>query len=308
MISFITSAINGAALTASCLEGLRFSLEELGLESPEIILIDDNSQDLELEQVYLDFKNNNKHLNVKVYKFLQRQQYSAAVSFGLSMAKGDLICFISNDMIITPNCLNTLIAVIESEPEIGAVRTTSNYSDCLQEFKIVSPLLLRNYDDIWNFSTFVSQYYELNYQEHDVFVGDLFLVKREVIDKIGYFDRQFWGYYGDVDFGIRLRKAGFKIVTAQGAWLYHLGAGHLKNQVKPEDDQDQKIKALMEQRLKDVAQDYQVFINKYKQPFQEYSVNLRYEQDCQGLIAQEIENFNLYVEPYEPKEGIVIEL
>lgn len=307
MISFITSAINGSQLTSDCLDGLKFSLEELGIEKAEIILIDDYSQDKDLEEVYLNFKKQSDNFQVKIYKFLQRQQYSAAVSFGFSKAQGELIGFISNDMIITPNCLNTLISVLESESDIGLVRSTSNYTDCFQNLELVPQLPLRNYLDICIFSNYVNQYYELEYVEHDLLVGDLFLIKREIINQLGYFDCRFKGYFSDIDFGIRLRKAGYKMVTAKGAWLYHLGAGHMRNSIEFQQEEEKKI-AIRKKRLKQVAEDNHVFINKYNLPPREYTQTTDSLKDCEYLIAQELENFNLYIEPYQPPQDLLMEV
>jgi hypothetical protein len=41
-------------------------------------------------------------------------------------------------------------------------------------------------------------------------------------------DLRFFGYFGDIDYGMRAHNAGFKLVCAKGAWLFHNGAGHIK--------------------------------------------------------------------------------
>jgi 2,4-dienoyl-CoA reductase-like NADH-dependent reductase (Old Yellow Enzyme family) len=40
-------------------------------------------------------------------------------------------------------------------------------------------------------------------------------------------DLRFFGYFGDVGFGLRAHLAGFKLVCAKGAWLWHRRAGHV---------------------------------------------------------------------------------
>lgn len=52
-------------------------------------------------------------------------------------------------------------------------------------------------------------------------IGDAFLVSQAVIDRIGTFDPLFYGYFADLDFGIRARMAGFNLVLARGAFAYH---------------------------------------------------------------------------------------
>ena len=41
-------------------------------------------------------------------------------------------------------------------------------------------------------------------------------------------DLRFFGYFGDIDYGMRAHAAGFRLVCAKGAWLFHKGAGHIK--------------------------------------------------------------------------------
>lgn len=55
--------------------------------------------------------------------------------------------------------------------------------------------------------------------------GACFIAKREVFEKVGVFDEKFFLYYEDADLSYRMRKAGFKIILAPKAILYHKNAG-----------------------------------------------------------------------------------
>src|SRR5439155_11059883 len=59
-------------------------------------------------------------------------------------------------------------------------------------------------------------------------IGDAMLVKRAVIDRIGVFDTRFYAYMADIDYGVRLHRAGFRHAIARGAWLHHEGEGTAK--------------------------------------------------------------------------------
>lgn len=61
--------------------------------------------------------------------------------------------------------------------------------------------------------------------ETDFASGCAMLIKREVFEKIGLFDKRYFLYLEDNDFCQRARKAGFKIVYVPGAKMYHLNAG-----------------------------------------------------------------------------------
>ena len=51
--------------------------------------------------------------------------------------------------------------------------------------------------------------------------GCCMLIKKEVFEKIGYFDERFFLYYEDVDFCIRAKKKNFAIALDPQALLYH---------------------------------------------------------------------------------------
>jgi len=59
-------------------------------------------------------------------------------------------------------------------------------------------------------------------------IGDAMYVTRAAIDRIGVFDTRFYGFMSDIDYGIRLHRAGFRHVIARGAWLSHEGNGTAK--------------------------------------------------------------------------------
>ena len=43
----------------------------------------------------------------------------------------------------------------------------------------------------------------------------------EVLDDYPYWVGKKFGYFGDIDYGVRAHLAGFKLVCAKGAWLFH---------------------------------------------------------------------------------------
>ena len=113
------------------------------------------------------------------------------------------------------------------------------------------------------FALFRKAIFETNgYQfvEDRVLSGDAIYIKRAVLDKIGVMDVQFFGYFGDVDFGMRCHLAGFKLVCAKGAWLHHQGAGHVRAQAAKENC-DFSVKHKERMQLVNAA--YQLFRQKW---------------------------------------------
>jgi len=55
----------------------------------------------------------------------------------------------------------------------------------------------------------------------DFVSGGCTLIRKEVFDRIGLYDERFFLYFGDADFALRARKAGFEVVTYPRAIVIH---------------------------------------------------------------------------------------
>ena len=55
----------------------------------------------------------------------------------------------------------------------------------------------------------------------DYVTGCALLIKKEVVDEIGWLDEDFFMYYEDIDWNLRAKEAGYKIVVAQNARIWH---------------------------------------------------------------------------------------
>ncbi|QSR88591.1 glycosyltransferase family 2 protein [Methylacidiphilum caldifontis] len=51
--------------------------------------------------------------------------------------------------------------------------------------------------------------------------GACILLKREVIEKVGYFDEDYFMYWEETDYCTRARKKGYKIVVVNSLFIYH---------------------------------------------------------------------------------------
>ncbi|MDO8269516.1 MAG: glycosyltransferase family 2 protein [Candidatus Levybacteria bacterium] len=62
-------------------------------------------------------------------------------------------------------------------------------------------------------------------EEIDFATGACLLIKKEVLNKIGLFDRRYFLYYEDADLSVRIRKADFEIMYCPHAVAWHNNAG-----------------------------------------------------------------------------------
>lgn len=261
MPSIIVPARNNQAFTSTCLGSILFAVSRLNLAC-EFILIDDASEEGEnIIEVFKQHRTNAIAHHCKIVRSRKHQHYSGVFSVGLHLSTRDVIFFISNDMLVTPSFLEALLLVSSLSRDIGIVRGTSNYTDSHPEHQVEPPDPVKTYPDVENFSRNQFNLKTCTYVEDNLLSGDAVLVKRSLVERIGVLDLRFFGYFGDVDYGLRTQLAGFKLVCAKGAWLYHEGAGHVKRQL--ERDKQAKFEDLYAKRMALVEAAYQEFRSKW---------------------------------------------
>jgi GT2 family glycosyltransferase len=198
----------------------------------ELLLVDDCSPDngatLALFREAARF-----HENTKVFYFTENLEYTGSVNAVLSHMQGDIVFFLSNDILVTPQYFSMLLQAASSHPE-AILRGSSNFVDNLQSTHNLSTgRQMQQLEDLLAESAFFAEHFGPAVLEDNFLVGDAFAVTRPVIEKIGTFDPLFYGYFGDLDYGLRSRIAGLPLLLVQGAYAYHSQDANL-NYLSPE--------------------------------------------------------------------------
>ncbi len=260
MLSVIVPSHNDAATTRDCLASAVTALSALNL-SGEFVLIDDASDPAEgIAQVFKATRDGAPQHRFRIVRARERLHYTGVFSLGLSLASAERVFFLSNDMVITPSFFAAVLGVAALSRDIGIVRGTSNYCDSHPEHTVAPPDFLRRYADVASFSKAIFEIQGLAFVEDAVLSGDAVLISRALIERIGVLDLGFFGYFGDVDYGLRAHLAGFKLVCAKGAWLWHKGAGHVKAEAAAK---KRDVSVLHSARMKLVDEAYRAFRAKW---------------------------------------------
>ena len=211
------SAHGNHQITKHCLNSIFGSLDG----NFELILVDDCSPDNgEIFQLFLEAAD--RHKNTKIFRFSENLEYSGSLNCILSHANGEKILFISNDIFVSKPYIQALVEISKSCKDCGVVRGVSNYVDNgLPSHNLRVSRELKHFDEIPSFAQNLYENGPLDFFEEDYLTGDAFLVTREVLQNIGYLDPLFFGYFADHDFGIRVRRAGYKLCVAKHAFAYH---------------------------------------------------------------------------------------
>jgi len=260
LLSVIVPARNDAVSTRECLAAAVSSLDALNLQC-EFVLIDDASDPSDgIAQVFRDTRAGASRHWFKIVRAKERLHYTGVFSLGLHLAEKERVFFLSNDMVITPQFFAAVLGVAALSRDFGIEHGTSNYCDSHPEHALPPPNFIRRYTDIVSFSQATSSINGLAFAEDNVLSGDAVLISRSLIERIGVLDLRFFGYFGDIDYGLRAHLAGFKLVCAKGAWLWHKGAGHVKAEAAKK---KQDLSILHTERMKLVEDAYQAFRQKW---------------------------------------------
>lgn len=176
----------------------------------EIIVVDNNSTNE--NKLYLKSQS---HLKV-IYNDDNKSQVEN-FNQGMKIAKGESIVLLSVDTIVTPNWLNSLQKVLYKNENIGIVAPMSNIDDILN--------LNNTYSDInglLNISNTINTSNLNLYDEKTSIPGYCIIIKKGVIEKIGYLDESFnLGYFKEHDYCFRAIKEGYKVLLSKSTFIYY---------------------------------------------------------------------------------------
>jgi hypothetical protein len=231
----------------------------------ELVLVDDFSPDDTLG-VYLEARR--LHSNTRIFSFGRNLEYCQSVNAFLSHARGDCLIFLSNDVMVCPAYLRELLAAAAGDPAYGILRGCSNYVDGDLPLHNVAVGKLETMNELFSFGAERSRAYSgVGVVDARFLVGDAFLVKRAVIERIGTFDTRFFGYYCDPDYSVRAKAAGFRTGLVQSAFAFH--DQHANIRYLPAAEQQRKL----EQRHARVSQALGAFMHKYGIRMNEASIH-----------------------------------
>ena len=154
--------------------------------------------------------------------------YTKAANQGLRQSTAELVVLLNSDTVVTPHWLERLVTCAQAKPQVGLVGPLSNAAswqsipDVDRDGDWVDNALPAHLS-IDQVSHLVDQASARLYPELPFLNGFCLLIKRQVIDQIGYFDEENFGagYGEENDYLLRARQAGWAAALADDAYVYH---------------------------------------------------------------------------------------
>jgi GT2 family glycosyltransferase len=205
----------------------------------EILLVDNASSDGSIERLQKDFNELILQGTLQIFINEINLGFAKANNIGIRVAIGEYILLLNSDTVVKEDCLEKCLVQMQSDNNIGALGCKVLLSDgkldhaCKRGFpnpKASLYYLLKLYKiDPLKYG----QYNALNLHEDEVgevdcLTGAFMLMPKDVLNKIGLLDEDFFMYGEDIDLCYRIKDGGYKILYYPNAQIIHYKGGSSK--------------------------------------------------------------------------------
>ncbi len=214
--SIIIPVFNKAELTRNCLTTLRATLEGAG--EGEVIVIDNASSD-HTPEVLAEFP------WAQIVRNQRNRGFAGANNQGAELARGRFLVLLNNDTEATPHWLAAMLRAA-SQPDVGVVGARLLFPDgtiqhagvAMSAFQFGSAGFAPIHDLYQAPGNDRAAKMRTEYQ---VVTAACMVTPRDLYRELGGLDEAFWNGYEDVDYCLRVRAHGRRIVYEPDAVLTH---------------------------------------------------------------------------------------
>jgi GT2 family glycosyltransferase len=232
-VTIIILHFNNQKITDGCLS----SIEKLKVKDFELETIAVNNNP---EQKIDSLKK--KYQNVIFLETKENLGFTGGNNLGIKKALkngADFVFLLNNDTLLSENLLVELLKVAESDKQIGILAPKIYFApghefhhDKYQEKEKGKVFWYAG--GLFDWQNIIASHRGVDGVDHgqydkiittDFASGCGVLIKKEVFEKVGFFDQRYFLYLEDVDLCQRAKIAGFKVLYVPQAVLWHLNAG-----------------------------------------------------------------------------------
>jgi len=216
--------------TKECIVSLEKSK---GSKNREIIIVGNlSTQQLEKEI---------PHHQVQVLPLSENKGFAGGVNTGIKKALQDLadyVVVLNNDTLVSTDLVENLSQYARDHPQVGLVSPKvyfakgmeyhfDRYKDSERGQVLWYAGGMIDWNNVYATHRGVDEVDNGQYDdttETDFATGCCMLIPRKVIERVGFFNEKYFLYFEDVDYSLKVKKEGFKILYYPQAHLWHKNA------------------------------------------------------------------------------------
>ncbi|MCA3152896.1 MAG: glycosyltransferase family 2 protein [Rhodocyclaceae bacterium] len=227
-VSAIIVNYNAGPLLSGCVHSLLASSLAI-----EIIVVDNASHDGSLEDLPVA-------PHIRVIRNPSNVGFAVACNIGMAASSAPSLLFLNPDCAFQPGAVATLLSALQFAHQVGMVGGLLVNEDGIEQGggRRAVPTPWRSFVRAFGLYRFADRWPKLFYDFHlhkqplpegpievEAISGACMLVKREAVEDVGSWDEGYFLHCEDLDWCIRFRRKGWKILFVPDARIFHaLGA------------------------------------------------------------------------------------
>lgn len=221
-LSIIVVSWNTCAILADCLASV---YAHPPADPFELILVDNASTDGSAEMVKRDFP------QVRLIESQENLGFAGGNNLAVPLCRGEYVLLLNPDTVVKPKALQKLIDFLDANPAAGGAGSMLlNPDETLQPSCHPAPKLgremwrLLHLDEIAPYGRYNMHTWKMDQpREVDVIMGAAFMVRKAILDEIGFLDGDYFIYSEEVDLCLRLQRTGWSLYYVPDSKVIHLG-------------------------------------------------------------------------------------
>jgi O-antigen biosynthesis protein len=219
LVSFIIPTRDNRKLLQACIDGL---VNRTKYDPFEIVIVDNNTTEADARSFLNDLRS---RPGFRILKDNGSFNFSRLINQGVAASSGEICVLLNNDIdVIAPDWLEEMVAHA-SRPEVGVVGAKLYYEDdTLQHGGVILGIGGVAAHQHKSAARTAHGYFGRLHLVHSLscVTAACLAARRSVYEEVGGFDEKNLAIaLNDVDFCIRVRQAGYKIIWTPHAELYH---------------------------------------------------------------------------------------
>jgi len=225
-VSVVIVSFNTRDLLRDCLASLKTECAEI---SHEVFVVDNVSRDGSADMVEQEFP------EVHLIRSDQNLGFAAANNRAFARASAQYVVLLNSDAFLRTDALRNAIAHMDSDIAIGlgGARLVGRHGEWQPSARLFPSLL----NDFLTLSGLSAKHPKSRFfgrfdrtwadegqpAEVDWVPGAFSIIRRSVLERVGYFDERFFLYYEEVDLCRRIKSAGYTVCYWPDVVVVHLG-------------------------------------------------------------------------------------